>query len=56
MCLRVAERSEADADRSLRQSIRLVEPALIVLFGAVVGFIALAMLQAIYGINAGVLP
>ena len=29
----------------------MIEPALILLFGALVGFVALAMLQAIYGIN-----
>ena len=31
--------------------VTLLEPALILLFGALVGFVALAMLQAIYGIN-----
>jgi type II secretory pathway component PulF len=33
--------------------VGLVEPLLIVFFGAVVGFVALAMLQAVYSINAG---
>jgi type II secretory pathway component PulF len=32
-----------------------VEPLLIVLFGVVVGFVALAMLQAIYSINGSTL-
>jgi type II secretory pathway component PulF len=31
--------------------VTLIEPALILCFGALVGFIALAMLQAIYGID-----
>jgi type II secretory pathway component PulF len=41
-------------DRTQRQAARFVaiaEPALIVVFGLVVGFIALALVQAIYGIN-----
>ena len=33
----------------------VVEPALILLFGGAVGFVALALLQAIYGLNARVL-
>jgi len=31
----------------------LIEPALIVFFAVLVGFVALAMLQAIYSVNAG---
>jgi type II secretory pathway component PulF len=31
--------------------VALVEPAMILFFGTLVGFVALAMLQAIYGIN-----
>jgi type II secretory pathway component PulF len=31
--------------------VALIEPALILVFGALVGFVALAMLEAIYGIN-----
>lgn len=42
-------------DREVRAAVRtavaLLEPALILLFGGLVGFVALAMLQAIYGIN-----
>jgi len=37
--------------RTLRTSVALLEPALILIFGALVGFVALGMLQAIYGIN-----
>jgi type II secretory pathway component PulF len=54
MCERVADVYDGDVQRSLRTLVRLVEPALIVTFGLVVGFIALAMLQAMYSINAGV--
>jgi general secretion pathway protein F len=53
MCERVADAYDAEVQRSLRTLVRLVEPALIVAFGAIVGFIALAMLQAMYSINAG---
>ena len=53
MCERVADVYDGDVQRSMRTLVRLVEPALIVTFGLVVGFIALAMLQAMYSINAG---
>jgi type II secretory pathway component PulF len=49
---RVADTLELGVQRSLRQAVGLLEPALIVAFGGLVGFIALAMLQAIYSINA----
>lgn len=49
---RVADTLEAGVQRSLQQAVGVLEPALIVLFGGLVGFIALAMLQAIYSINA----
>jgi general secretion pathway protein F len=52
MCLRVSAAHEAELRRSLRTAVALVEPALIVVFGVLVGFVALAMLQAIYSINA----
>lgn len=52
MCLRVAETYDTEVRRSLRTAVALVEPAMIILFGGIVGFVALAMLQAIYSINA----
>lgn len=55
MSLRVAESAEQETQRRLKSLVALVEPVLIVTFGALVGFIALAMLQAIYSINASVL-
>jgi type II secretory pathway component PulF len=51
MALRIADTSDAEAQRSLRSLVSLVEPLLIVCFGGVVGFVALAMLQAVYSIN-----
>lgn len=53
VCQRVARAHEAQVERSLGTIVRLVEPALILLFGVVIGFIALAMLQAVYSVNAG---
>ena len=55
MCARVTAAHEEAAQRSVRSLVKLIEPALILVFGAVVGFIALAMLQAVYSVNAGVL-
>lgn len=55
MCGRVSKILDESVGRSLRSLVRLVEPALILTFGVIVGFIALAMLQAVYSVNAGVL-
>lgn len=54
LALRAAERHDEEARRALRTLASLLEPALIVVFGALVGFVALAMLQAIYAVNAGI--
>lgn len=48
---RAAELFEERAKRSAARFVALAEPALIVAFGVVVGLIALALVQAIYGIN-----
>lgn len=53
MLLRVATVYDREVRDALKRAVSLVEPAMILLFGGVVGFVALAMLQAIYGINAG---
>lgn len=52
LAMQAATRAEDDAQRSLRRLVAFVEPALILLFGLLVGFVALAMLQAIYSVNA----
>ncbi len=49
--LRVADTYDGEVRRALRAAVAMLEPALILVFGALVGFVALAMLQAIYGIN-----
>lgn len=55
LALRVADNYERDVSQKLRTLIGLVEPVLILLFGLLVGFVALAMLQAVYSVNAAVL-
>lgn len=49
---RAAELLEAGAERTVQRLVALAEPAMIVVFGGVVAFVALSLLQAIYGINA----
>jgi type II secretory pathway component PulF len=51
LCLRVADAYDGQVRRSVRTMVGLIEPAMIILFGGLVGFVALAMLQAIYSIN-----
>jgi type II secretory pathway component PulF len=51
MCLRIADTYDGEVRRALRTAVTLIEPALIITFGGLVGFVALAMLQAIYGID-----
>ncbi|MEP6506903.1 MAG: type II secretion system F family protein [Gemmatimonadales bacterium] len=55
LCLRAADAYDKDVSRRLAALVSLLEPALILVFGAMVGFVALAMLQAIYSVNAHVL-
>jgi general secretion pathway protein F len=52
MLERAAEAMEGEVERSLERLLRLVEPVMIVAFGGAVGFVALSLLQAIYGIQA----
>jgi type II secretory pathway component PulF len=49
----VADTYDRELKRALRSAVALVEPALILFFAVLVGFVALAMLQAIYSVNAG---
>ncbi|HEY5220506.1 MAG TPA: type II secretion system F family protein [Gemmatimonadaceae bacterium] len=50
--LKAAEIFEERTERAAQRMATLAEPAMIVVFGAVVAFVALSLLQAIYGINA----
>ncbi|HYK10837.1 MAG TPA: type II secretion system F family protein [Gemmatimonadales bacterium] len=54
-CLKAAEIFEERTERAAQRLVTLLEPAMIVTFGVVVAFVALSVLQAIYGVNAGVL-
>lgn len=51
MLTRGADVAEEQLERSLTRMVRLVEPTLIVGFGIVAGFVALSLLQAIYGMR-----
>jgi type II secretory pathway component PulF len=51
MLERGAGAMERDLERGIEHLVRLAEPAMIVVLGGLVGFIALALLQAIYSIN-----
>ena len=53
MLLRAAELERARATRTLRTTIRLIEPTLVVGLGALVAFIAMALLQAVYAMRPG---
>ena len=44
---------EERTERATQRVAALAEPAMIVIFGMIVAFVALSLLQAIYGINAG---
>ena len=52
LCLRVPDTSDAEVRRALRTLVVMIETGMILVFGGLVGFVALAMLQAIYSINA----
>lgn len=52
LLLRAATQMEAELERRLGRFVALLEPALILLFGFLVGGVALSLLQAIYGIHA----
>lgn len=50
--LKAADILEERSERLTTRLVALLEPAMIVGFGGVIGFVALSLLQAIYGINA----
>jgi type II secretory pathway component PulF len=49
---KAADIFEERTERATQRLATLAEPAMIVMFGAIVAFVALSLLQAIYGINA----
>jgi type II secretory pathway component PulF len=50
--MKAADIFEQRTERATQRLATLAEPAMIVIFGAIVAFVALSLLQAIYGINA----
>lgn len=53
---RAAILEEQELDRWMQRVIRYAEPAMIVGFGGFIGFVALALLQAVYGIHGEIAP
>lgn len=51
MLERGATAAEDELERGLDRLVRLAEPAMILLFGAVIGFVALALLRAVYSVR-----
>ncbi len=52
LCQSVADTYDGEVRRTMRGLVALIEPALVIVFGVLVGWVALAMLQAIYSVNA----
>lgn len=50
--MKAADIFEERTERATQRIATLAEPAMIIVFGAIVAFVALSLLQAIYGINA----
>lgn len=50
--VKAADIFEERTERATQRLAAIAEPAMIVVFGAIVAFVALSLLQAIYGINA----
>jgi general secretion pathway protein F len=51
--LKAADLLERRTEQSVERMVALAEPIMIVSFGGLVAMVALALLQAIYGVNAG---
>ena len=53
MFAHVATIEQERAEQTVRSAVRLLEPALILVFGGVVAFVAAALLQAVYSVRPG---
>ena len=51
MLTKVAETYEEDVQTTVKRFVALLEPLIILVMGAVVGFIVISMLLAIFSIN-----
>lgn len=49
-----ADLLEERTERALQRIVAAAEPVMIIFFGGIVGFVALSLLQAVYGVNAAV--
>lgn len=49
---KAADLFDERADRTRQRLVSLAEPAMIIVFGGIIGFVALSMLQAVYSVNA----
>jgi general secretion pathway protein F len=52
MLLKVADNYEKETAQSLRQLVALLEPAMILVFGVLVGFMIIALLMAITSLSS----
>jgi general secretion pathway protein F len=50
--LKAADLLERRTEQAVERMVAMAEPAMIITFGAIVAFVAAALLQAIYGVNA----
>lgn len=53
MTLRAGDLAAQEAERGLKTMVTLLEPALILAFGGLVAFVAVALLQAVYSVRPG---
>jgi len=53
MAMRAGALAAGEAERGLKTLVTFIEPALIVVFGGLVAFVAAALLQAVYAIRPG---
>jgi len=53
MTLRAGDLAAREAERGLKTVVAILEPALIIAFGGLVAFVAVALLQAVYSLRPG---
>jgi general secretion pathway protein F len=51
MFMKIADRFDIEVRNTIKRMLALLEPALILIMGIVVGFIVISMLMAIFSIN-----
>jgi general secretion pathway protein F len=51
MLIKIADRFDIEVRNTVKRMLSLLEPALILLMGVVIGFIVISMLMAIFSIN-----